>query len=500
MKHTPPTALVILDGFGYRTEKEGNAIALAHTPHLDQWFSEYPHTILQASGPAVGLFPGMMGNSEVGHLTIGAGRVIEQPVVTIHTAIANKSLFKNEQLISTLKKVAQQQSALHIMGLLSDAGVHSDVEHLYAFLDAAHQHNVKHVYIHAFLDGRDTPPQSAAIYLEQLENAITAFGYGSLGSIHGRFYAMDRDGNWDRTQKSYLVLTTVQDTIPAPWQDVLEKQYKQGVTDEFIIPTQIDPTSTIQAGDAVIFFNLRPDRARQLTSCFVEQSFNHFPRTHIPLTSFITPVAYSPTLNTTVLFPTQPIHPTLKELLSKAGKTLFSIAETEKYAHVTYFFGGGTEKPFPHETQMLIPSIKARNYVEHPEMSAPQITDAVITSLQNNPADFYLINYANADMVGHSGNVEATIKAIECLDRELGRLYKALVQERNGTLYITADHGNAEQMIDAVTHQPHTRHTTNPVPFIVIKMGAAPKVQLPLKELSDIAAFILQDIHVIIRP
>lgn len=347
MKHTPPTALVILDGFGYRKEKEGNAIALAHTPHLDQWFSEYPHAILQASGPAVGLFPGMMGNSEVGHLTIGAGRVIEQPVVTIHTAIANKSLFKNEQLISALKKIAQGQTALHIIGLLSDAGVHSDVEHLYAFLDAAHQQNVKHVYIHAFLDGRDTPPQSAAIYLEQLENAIAAFGYGSLGSIHGRFYAMDRDGNWDRTQKSYRVLTTVQNTIPAPWQDVLEKQYKQGVTDEFIIPTQIDPTSTIQDGDGVIFFNIRPDRARQLTSCFVEQSFNHFPRTYIPLASFITPISYSPTLPTTVLFQTSPIHPTLKELLSKAGKTIFSIAETEKYAHVTYFFGGGTEKPFP---------------------------------------------------------------------------------------------------------------------------------------------------------
>jgi 2,3-bisphosphoglycerate-independent phosphoglycerate mutase len=345
-------------------------------------------------------------------------------MVTIHGSIAVKSFFKNELLVSNLKKIAAQKSALHIMGLLSDAGVHSDIEHLYAFLDAAHQHKVKYVYIHAFLDGRDTPPKSAATYLELLENAIVAFGYGALGSIHGRFYAMDRDNNWDRTQKCYRVLTTPSDEMPTPWQDVLEQQYAQGLTDEFIIPTQIDPTSTIQAGDGVIFFNIRPDRARQLTSCFVETPFNHFPMTHIPLTSFITPVTYSNTLNTTVLFPSKLIHPTLKEVISDAGKSIFSIAETEKYAHVTYFFGGGAEQPFPHETRVLIPSIKARTYVENPQMSAAKITDAVLASLQNNPCDFYLINYANADMVGHSGNLPATIKAVECVDHELGRLYK----------------------------------------------------------------------------
>lgn len=491
MKQTTPTALVILDGFGYRAEREGNAIALAQTPHLTQWFAEYPHTTLHASGAAVGLFPGMMGNSEVGHLTIGAGRIIEQPIVTIHNAIADKSFFKNKKLtdcFTTLK----EQGVLHIMGLLSDAGVHSDIEHLYAFLDAAHQHTIKHVYIHAFLDGRDTPPKSATIYLEQLENAIAAFGYGSLGSIHGRFYAMDRDANWERTQKSYRTLTEQTDTMPVPWQDVLEKQYANGITDEFIIPTQIDPTSTIQDGDGVIFFNIRPDRARQLTRCFVDPHFNHFPLKKIPLSCFITPVAYDPTLNTTVLFPTPVIHHTLKEELSRAGKTIVALAETEKYAHVTYFFGGGTEQPFAHETDILIPSIKARNYVDHPCMSAAEISDAVLKSLRDKPADFYLINYANADMVGHSGNVQATIKAIECLDHELGRLYKVIVEERNGTLYITGDHGNAEQMIDKKTNQPHTHHTTNPVPFIAIKKGAVHNVQLPLKELSDIAPFILE--------
>ena len=501
MKSTSPIVLVILDGFGYTKDRKNNAIAAASTPHLTQWLAEYPHALLQASGAAVGLFPGTIGNSEVGHLTIGAGRVIPQPMVTIHQAIADKSLFKNKTLTNNLTTLAKSGNALHIMGLLSDASVHSDIEHLYAYLDAAHQQKIKHVYIHAFLDGRDVPPKSAEIYLEQLDTALAAFGYGSLGSIHGRFYAMDRDNNWDRTQKSYRILTQAQDIMPLPWQDVLEKQYAQGLTDEFIIPTQIDPTSTIQAGDGVIFLNVRPDRARQLTSCFVDTAFKQFPLTHIPLTCFITPVAYSTTLKTAILFPTKPVEHTLKEVIAAAGKSIFAIAETEKYAHVTYFFGGGTEHAFPHETRTLIPSIKAENYVEAPHMSAALITDAVIASLQTQPADFYLINYANADMVGHSGNLAATVKAIECLDHELGRLYEAVVQKCNGTLYITADHGKAEQMVDPKTKQPNPAHTTNPVPFIVInKEGATHDVQLPLKELCDIAPFILKAMQLPVPP
>lgn len=495
MESKKPTLLIILDGFGQQKDSSYNAISQAPMPNLRDWFAHYPHTLLQASGKAVGLPAGYTGNSEVGHMALGTGRIIEQPITVIHDALMNKSFFKNPILEKNLNKLAKTGAALHIMGLLSDGGVHSDLQDLYAFLDAAHQHGIKYVFIHAFLDGRDTPIKSASRYLEQLDNALTMFEYGSIGSIHGRFYAMDRDRNWDRTEKSYRILTENQDT-PHLWENVLESQYAQGITDEFIIPTQLDPTSTIQTGDGVIFFNVRPDRARQLTAAFIDPTFNHFPTKKIALSFFITPIQYAPDLPSQVMFPSQPILHTLKDEVAAAKKTIFSIAETEKYAHVTYFFNGRREESVEGETRMLIPSIKSKDYVHNPEMSARAITDAVLKSVHDDPKDFYLINYANADMVGHSGNLPATIKALEYLDGELKRLYDIVIQKMDGTIYITSDHGKAEEMYDVKLKQPKTAHTTNPVPFIMIKRGIDKNLQLPMHGLSDCAPFILKNMGI----
>lgn len=491
MKH--PTALIILDGFGYRKEKEYNAIAQAHTLHLNSWFAKYPHTLLKASGGAVGLPEGVIGNSEVGHITIGTGRIIEQPITLLNQAIADKSFFKNPVLIQALNKLQKTGNALHIMGLLSDAGGHSEAKHLYAFIDAAHQNGIKYLFIHPFLDGRDVPPKSAVKYLEQLDNALTTFEYGSIGSIHGRFYAMDRDHHWDRTEKSYDVLTQEQDYPPRPWQEVLEAQYAKGITDEFIVPTQIDPTSTIQKGDGIIFFNVRSDRARQITTCFMDPTFNHFPVKKLNLTCFVTPVDYGNNLKTDVMYPRSPAKNTLKDVIAHAGKTIFSIAETEKYAHVTYFFNDGREAAEPTEKRMIIPSLSTRDYVDNPQMSAAGITQAVIESLNTDPADFYLINYANADMVGHSGNLQATIKAVECLEEQLSKLYEHIVVKMQGIMYVTADHGNAEDKYDLIHKQPRTSHTTNPVPFLMIKEGEPKTAKLPLTQLADIAPWVLEN-------
>jgi len=476
-----PLALVILDGFGLRTEKKYNAIAQAKTPHLDAWFKKYPHTQLKASGTAVGLLKGYIGNSEVGHLTMGIGRVIKQPITLINEAINNGSFFTNPLLVKSLNLLATSGKTLHILGLLSDAGVHAHIKHMLAFIDAAVAQKIDTIMIHPILDGRDTPPQSAATYLQQLADYIHDLPNVHIGSIQGRFYAMDRDHNWDRTQQAVNVLLHVQKKQFDTWSELLEYWYAQGVTDEFIPPSQLKSFKPIHKNDGIIFTNYRPDRARQLTQRLLSE---------VQLAFFITPVAYSHKLKTTVLFPQKDIKDTLKEILSNHGYTIFSCAETEKYAHVTYFFGGGREKPFKGEVQQLIPSLPAQNYAQYPEMSAKEITQAVLHSLNTDPKEFYLINYANADMVGHSGNMQATIKAVECLDKQLGKLYKAFVQDHGGILIITADHGNAEDMFDEKSQQPRTAHTTNPVPFIVIN-SKTPDLS-HLKGLSDIAPFILQ--------
>lgn len=479
-----PTVLVILDGFGYRKESKYNAIAQAHTPTIQNYFKKYPHAILSASGNAVGLLPNYIGNSQVGHLTIGTGRIIEQPATHIHQAIDDGSFFTNKVLINDLKKLHQNGKTLHIMGLLSDAGVHAHEKHLYAFLKAAQKQGIKNIVVHAFLDGRDVAPQSARIYLQKLTDYIAHHQGITLGSITGRFYAMDRDKNWTRTDATVEMLTK-QHHDTKNWQQELEYNYQKNIFDEFIPPIALNSKSTINDGDAIIFFNFRPDRARQLTRRLHNR----------PLTFLLTPVAYTDAPVSDVMFATPKITNTLLDVLHQQNKSIFVIAETEKYAHVTYFFSGGREQPLPNETRILIPSIPAKNYVDQPCMSALKITQMILDSLRTAPKDFYLINYANADMVGHSGTMSATVKAIECLDIQLKQLYDQIIEKMNGTLYITADHGNAEIMFDEKSGQPQTAHTTSPVPFIMINKNIVDK-KLNLKQLSDIAPFILHNMHI----
>jgi len=544
MNRNKPVALVILDGFGYRNDPRYNAIQHARTPHLDFLQATYPHTLLKASGTAVGLLPGFMGNSEVGHLTIGAGRVIPQPVTRLHNAIADGSFFENNELKKALSIIKEKDSTLHIMGLLSDGGVHSYDEDLFAFLHAAKDAGLTKIIVHPFLDGRDTPPQSATLYLEKLEQILHEIGVGSIGSLHGRWYAMDRDHNWERTAACYDILVTpktalLKDTVTdrttfseknstAPtkntrnsnnftsWRVALEHYYHENITDEFIPPTSLGAPG-IKDGDGILFFNYRPDRARQLTRLFLDATmcdkiaiFNtdkingYTDNTsttiteQIQLSVFLTPVSYGlPCTNSTKLCQTWMLDPvsvpnTLKEVLVAHDKTIFTIAESEKYAHVTYFFSGGKEEALSHEIRMLIPSIAVKTYIDHPAMSAPRITESVVKSLEKSPKNFYLINYANADMVGHSGNFAATVKAIECLDEQIAQLYEAIVEKQEGTLLITADHGNAELMADPETGAPLTAHTTNPVPFMHISSKTYRQTtHLDLQELADIAPYIL---------
>ena len=494
MVHKKPVALIILDGFGYSQEHAGNAIAQAHIPHLKNWLLHYPNTIIQASGTAVGLPAGHSGNSEVGHLTIGSGRITMQPLTFIDQAIASGSFFSNPLLASHLTQLAQHNKTLHIIGLLSDGGSHSSTQHLYAYLKAALQSGIKKIFVHAILDGRDAPPQSAPLYLKKLEQSLQQMGVGKIGSLHGRFYAMNRDQNWERTQSSYNVLTQSTATHEVDWQKVLEHNYAHGITDEFIKPVQLDPHAIIQNGDGIIFFNYRPDSALQLTQAFTQHDFTQFPTTHLQLAFFITPVPYSRLghLKTIALYKQPILDHTLKQILCTHKKTIFTIAETEKFAHVTYFFDGLGQQLFCHELRILIPSLDTKNYVHTPCMRAPAITAAVLKSLRKIPRDFYLINYANADMVGHSGNFNATIKAVECLDEQLAQLYQEIVIKLDGTIFITGDHGKAEYMIDQKTGTPYTAHTANPVPFIMLKNEFKDQeIPLPVKQLCDIAPFIL---------
>lgn len=491
-----PTVLVILDGFGYRTSKNDNAIAHAQTPNITAWMQQYPRAILQASGPAVGLPQGYMGNSEVGHLTIGAGRIVPQVLTRINTAISDGSFFTQPLLVEKLSLLAELKKPLHLIGLLSDAGVHGHIEHLFAFLRAAKERGITQVVVHPILDGRDTAPQSAAQYLEQLEHFLHELGIGIIGSIQGRYYAMDRDKNYDRTAMSYEMLTQKSSPQEQGWHQALAQAYARGQSDEFVIPTALSSHACIQPGDGIIFFNIRPDRARQLTAAFTQPNFAGFYRNQLPLPFFITATNYDLNILTDALYPQPFLCSTLKEAITRHDKTIFTIAETEKYAHVTYFFDGGRETIYPNEVRIIIPSIPSKNYIQTPCMSAPLITETVLKSLKKSPKDFYVINYANADMVGHSGNMPATIKAVECIDSELKKLYDMVVHHMNGTMYITADHGKAEEMFDPHTAQPRTAHTDNPVPFMMLSQGSTSTTSLPLKELSDIAPFILQQMHI----
>ncbi|MDR3646936.1 MAG: 2,3-bisphosphoglycerate-independent phosphoglycerate mutase [Candidatus Babeliales bacterium] len=481
------TALVIMDGFGISENKKYNPIYLAKKPTLDYLLINYPNAILQASGKYVGLPEGYIGNSEVGHLTIGAGKIISQACAIINAAIEDQSFFKNQVLTHDLTKLYNANGDLHIIGLLSDAGVHSHEKHLYAFLRTALNCTIKKIYIHLILDGRDVAPESAAIYLTRLQDFIEPYTQISIGSIQGRFYAMDRDNNYQRTKQSLELLTTPQEINFKNWKDAINNYYTQNISDEFIPPTQLDSLAIVKDNDGIIFFNFRPDRARQLTTELLK----------LNLSFLLTPVSYGSNIETDIMFQQQPIKDTLMDILAEMKLQTFSIAETEKYAHITYFFKGGRENLYPNETQVLISSIKSNNnYIDNPTMSANKITDAIIYSLEHDPKDFYLINYANADMVGHSGDFDATVKAIECLDKQLKKLYEEIVLKRNGTLYITSDHGNAELKFDENTGQTSKAHTTNPVPFIFVRKDVKDQnITMPLTQLANIKDFIIKNIQ-----
>ncbi len=463
-----PLVLIILDGFGERAEKKDNAVKLAKTPNLDSFYQNYPHTLIDASGTAVGLPHGLMGNSEVGHLTIGAGRIVLLGLTRIYAAIEDKSFFSNSVLVSAMEAALKHKSALHLMGLVSDGAVHSHQDHLYALLKMAKQKGLEKVFIHCFMDGRDTSPKSALGYLEQLENKIKEIGVGQIASVSGRFFAMDRDKRWERIQLAYEVLTEGKGLEAASAREAIEKAYQRGETDEFISPTVIGPLKSIQDNDAVIFFNFRADRARELTQALNQEPFEGFARKIFPQLSYFACFSeYDAQFKLPIAFEKIEIDQTFPEILSNQGLKQLRIAETEKYAHVTFFFSGGVEATYVGEDRVLVPSSReVATYDLKPEMSAYGITDGLIKELQQGKYDFALCNFANPDMVGHTGNVAAATRAVEVVDECLGKIVQEVLNQQ-GTVLITADHGNCEKMKDE-KGGPHTAHTIELVPFLLI--------------------------------
>jgi len=452
--------LIILDGWGYTHKKIGNAIYYARTPNMDKYMRKYPSSFLKTSGLAVGLPPGQMGNSEVGHINIGAGRIVYQDSMKILKAIEDGSFFNND----ALKKAMEigKRSKLHVMGLIGNGGVHSMMEHLYAILKMAKEKGVKDVAIHCFLDGRDTPPRSALQHINELEKKLKEIGIGHIASMVGRYYAMDRDNRWERTEMAYDMLVLGKGRKAENPEEAIKIAYENGESDEFVKPTVIT-NDIIRDGDAVIFFNFRPDRARQLSHAFVDENFDKFKRKKVDI-YFVALTEYFDGINSA--FKEEKIVNTFGEVISKHGLKQLRIAETEKYAHVTFFFNGGREKPFKGEERRLIPSPKVATYDKKPEMSAYEITSELIKSIESNEYDVIIVNYANPDMVGHTGVWNAVIKAVEVVDECVGRVIEHVIKNK-GVAIITADHGNAEEMIDE-NGNPKTAHTTNPVPFILI--------------------------------
>ena len=484
-----PVALIIMDGFGYNPENYGNAIKAANKPNLDKYFKECANTIIGASGLDVGLPDGQMGNSEVGHTNIGAGRIVYQMLVKISKSIKDGDFFENKALVDAMNNCKEKNSALHLMGLLSPGGVHSHMEHLYGLLEMAKRNGIEKVYVHAFLDGRDVPPSSASEYMEEAVEEIKKIGVGSVATISGRFYAMDRDNAWDRVEKAYDAIVMgegVQETEPV---QAIKNSYANGVTDEFMLPTVVDKNGMVKENDSVIFFNFRPDRARQLTRTFVDPEFKGFERKkgYFPV-HFVCMAQYDASMpNVSVAFPPEQLKMTLGEYLSELGKTQLRIAETQKYAHVTFFFNGGEEKQFEGEDRILIKSPDVETFDMKPEMSAFEVTDAVVDAINSDKYDVIILNYANCDMVGHTGVFDAAKTAVEAVDTCVGRMVDAILA-KNGVALITADHGNADKMYEA-DGSPFTAHTTNPVPFIVVGKDCE------LREggvLADIAPTILE--------
>ncbi|HWY49023.1 MAG TPA: 2,3-bisphosphoglycerate-independent phosphoglycerate mutase [Bryobacteraceae bacterium] len=466
-----PLVLTILDGWGFSSVTEGNAIAAARKPTYDSLLREYPNTLIRTSGKAVGLPEGQMGNSEVGHLNIGAGRIILMDVTRIDQMIASGDFFKSPVLLDALRHARTRR--LHLIGLCSDGGVHALLTHLYALVKLAKQETVPEVFVHCFMDGRDTPPESGTGFLEQIQKEMREFGIGRIASVSGRYYAMDRDQRWDRIERAFGAMVLGKGEKNTDPVAALKQSYEQGITDEFVEPVTIvddhhQPVGLIRDGDACIFFNFRADRAREMTMALTDTALENPSRSLAPKNlHFATMTDYDKTFKIPFVLPREHPNNILADVMAQLNWKNLRVAETEKYAHVTYFFNGGNEKPYAGESRELVPSPKVATYDLQPEMSAPGVTAAVVKAIEQGDLDFILMNYANADMVGHSGKIAATVQAVEAVDAGLGELYAAL-RRSGGSWIITADHGNAETMIDPVTKGPHTYHTTNPVPFILV--------------------------------
>ena len=493
------TMLMILDGFGINDKEKGNAIKLANTPNIDKLMKTCPTTTIYTSGLQVGLPDGQMGNSEVGHTNIGAGRIVYQELTRITKSIEDGDFFSIPEFVEAIENCKKNNSKLHILGLLSDGGVHSHIRHLYALLEVAKRKDFEDVYVHCFLDGRDTPPASGESYITALEEKMKEKGIGKIASISGRFYAMDRDKRWQRVQKTYDALVNGIGNKATSAISAIEASYQKEVFDEFVEPTIIysgdNPVATINENDSVIFFNYRPDRAREITRTLVDTEFNEFETKKLNL-YYVCFTQYDETLpNVKIAFKPQILKNTFGEYISNKGLTQLRIAETEKYAHVTFFFNGGEEKQYKGEDRILIPSPKVETYDMQPEMSAKEVTEKVIEAIKSEKYNNIILNYANPDMVGHTGSLEAAIKAIETIDKCMQEVVDAVL-EKQGILLITADHGNAEQMIDSKTGEPHTAHTTNPVPLILVGKDG---VKLKEGKLADLAPTML-DIMGIDKP
>ncbi|MFC2159578.1 2,3-bisphosphoglycerate-independent phosphoglycerate mutase [Actinomycetota bacterium] len=495
-KISKPICLIILDGWGQSRKMNGNAITLAKTPNMDNYKSIFPNTSLEASGESVGLPDGQMGNSEVGHLNIGAGRVVYQELTRISKEINNGEFFNNTVLNAAMDNAKSNDRSLHLMGLVSDGGVHSHITHLKALIDLAIKKKVKNIYIHAFLDGRDVPPRSAVPYLEDLDKFLNDRAAGEIATVSGRYYSMDRDNRWARTRKAYDTLVYREGEKFDSAARLVEKSYEGDINDEFIVPSLVkikdEKKGRIKTDDSVIFFNFRPDRARQLTRAFIEPDFSRFDRDgEPPEVFFVSMTQYDKKFNCKVAFLPQVISNTLGEILSANGLRQLRIAETEKYAHVTFFFNGGIEKPYPGEDRVLIPSPDVATYNLKPEMSAFEVTDKVISLIKNKKYDLIVLNYANPDMVGHTGFIESAIKAVETVDSCVGKVVSE-ISEVGGITVIAADHGNAEEMICPVSSGTVTAHSISPVPFIVCDRGLKINKNEGSYKLSDIAPTILK--------
>lgn len=490
-----PTVLMILDGYGLNENKSGNAVAMASTPVMDKLMAECPFVKGNASGMAVGLPEGQMGNSEVGHLNMGAGRIVYQDLTKITKAIQDGDFFENKALLAACENVKKNDSALHLFGLVSDGGVHSHNSHIYGLLELAKRQGIEKVYVHCFLDGRDTPPASGKEYVEELEAKMKEIGVGKVASVMGRYYAMDRDNRWDRVEKAYRALVSGEGVTAVSGPEGIQASYDKDTTDEFVLPTVVvedgKPVATIKDNDSVIFFNFRPDRAREITRTFCDDAFDGFERGERVKTTFVCFTEYDVTIeNKLVAFVKEEITNTFGEYLASHGLKQARIAETEKYAHVTFFFNGGVEEPNEGEDRILVKSPKVATYDLKPEMSAYEVCDKLTDAIRSDKYDVIIVNFANPDMVGHTGVEEAAIKAVEAVDTCVGKTVDA-IKEVDGQMFICADHGNAEQLIDPETGEPFTAHTTNQVPFILV--NADPSYRL--REggcLADIAPTLIE--------